>query len=60
MNFDEIKKELNNRNFITLSTNPLMNLTFPIVGITIDTNGSDSNFSHPVFNRPEYMDIKYY
>ena len=44
----------------TLSTSPLMNLTLPVVGITIDTNGSVSKVFLPVVNRIEYPHIKYY
>ena len=46
--------------FATLSTSPLMNLTSPVVGITIDTNGSVSKIFLPVVNRIEYPHIKYY
>jgi len=38
----------------------LMNLTLPVVGITIDTNGSVSKVFLPVVNRIEYPHIKYY
>ena len=44
----------------TLSISPLMNLTLPVVGITIDTNGSVSKVFLPVVNRIEYPHIKYY
>jgi hypothetical protein len=37
-----------------------MNLTSPVVGITIDTNGSVSKIFLPVVNQIEYPHIKYY
>ena len=54
------KKFLGYFSLATLSTSPLMNLTSPVVGITIDPNVSVSKVFLPVVNQIEYPHIKYY